>query len=337
MQIAIIGCGKMGGIYASKMQVEKLHCFDCDPAKTLANAQRTDSLESILTNKDIGAVVIAASTGAHYELARKCLLHGKHVLLEKPVSLKTEQANVLAALAKERGCVLQPCHQLVLNKQFAALCNAIHKAPAYRISHIKAFRHYPAAVDRLPAQPPLISDEGPHALSVVFEALRAGGQLGQITLKSCTEANNESGKNTVSAAFVSEREGGAPAVSVQLDFSKDSTRAARETGIKIALQGPDGYSAEIFWNEAAGKIEVTPPDSVFASLADTPLDPDPLATLVEGFLAAARAPRAAKKHPALSGDAAAAITSVQAGLEQIAGGLARSLIIRPAAMGRGMP
>lgn len=56
--------------------------------------------------KDIDAVYIATPHNSHYEYARKCLLAGKHVICEKPLTLKKSQTLELIKLAKENKLVL---------------------------------------------------------------------------------------------------------------------------------------------------------------------------------------------------------------------------------------
>ena len=50
------------------------------------------------------AVYIAVSNVAHYEVAKKALEAGKHVLMEKPFCANREQSAELFALAKRRSC-----------------------------------------------------------------------------------------------------------------------------------------------------------------------------------------------------------------------------------------
>ncbi len=57
-------------------------------------------------SSDIDAVYVASPNFLHYPQAKKALLSGKHVLLEKPATLNVEQFDVLCRLAKERGLVL---------------------------------------------------------------------------------------------------------------------------------------------------------------------------------------------------------------------------------------
>ena len=63
-----------------------------------------DDLETFYQNVDI--VYIASPHQTHYEYIKSALGHGKHVLCEKPMVLKKEQAEELFAFAKEQECIL---------------------------------------------------------------------------------------------------------------------------------------------------------------------------------------------------------------------------------------
>lgn len=66
--------------------------------------------DKMLLNDWIDAVHIATPNHTHYELARKALERGKHVLLEKPMTLSCREAFKLARVAEENGLVLQVGH-----------------------------------------------------------------------------------------------------------------------------------------------------------------------------------------------------------------------------------
>jgi len=61
---------------------------------------------------DVDAVVIATSAPTHYELAKKALEAGKHVFVEKPITLSSETAEELVGLADERRLTLMVGHLL---------------------------------------------------------------------------------------------------------------------------------------------------------------------------------------------------------------------------------
>lgn len=66
-------------------------------------------LETLLadTSEQAPDAVLLATPGTHAEAARAALRAGKHVLAEKPLCLTVAEAEELAALAEERGRVLQ--------------------------------------------------------------------------------------------------------------------------------------------------------------------------------------------------------------------------------------
>ena len=69
--------------------------------------------EELLADPELEAVVIATPVPTHYELARRALLAGKHVLVEKPPALTAAEAEELCSLAEERDLVLMPGHHLL--------------------------------------------------------------------------------------------------------------------------------------------------------------------------------------------------------------------------------
>jgi predicted dehydrogenase len=69
----------------------------------------------------VDAVSIATPTPSHYAIARDCLAHGLHVLVEKPVTETPGQARELIELAERKGRVLQVGHLERFNPAIRAL------------------------------------------------------------------------------------------------------------------------------------------------------------------------------------------------------------------------
>lgn len=63
-------------------------------------------MDDFLADENIDLVYIATPNLLHYEQAKKALLAGKHVLLEKPFTTKLEQARELAGIAREKDLIL---------------------------------------------------------------------------------------------------------------------------------------------------------------------------------------------------------------------------------------
>lgn len=64
------------------------------------------SLEAVLLDKSIDLVVVNTPIESHFEYAKKVLLAGKHVLVEKAFTTTVVEARELALLAKEKGLKL---------------------------------------------------------------------------------------------------------------------------------------------------------------------------------------------------------------------------------------
>ena len=69
--------------------------------------------DDVLNDKSIEAVALAVETSAHYDLAKKALLAGKDVYVEKPFTDNVEQAVELKRLADEKGLIIHVDHIMV--------------------------------------------------------------------------------------------------------------------------------------------------------------------------------------------------------------------------------
>ena len=73
-------------------------------ARTVANA------DDVLTSPSIDAVAIVTPVSSHYELARRALVNGKHVFIEKPFTATSEQAEELIDLAERKKLLIMVDH-----------------------------------------------------------------------------------------------------------------------------------------------------------------------------------------------------------------------------------
>lgn len=68
------------------------------------------NVDEILKNTEIDAVVIATPISTHYDLAKRALQNGKHVLVEKPLTSSTEKAQELIDLSLKMDKLLMVDH-----------------------------------------------------------------------------------------------------------------------------------------------------------------------------------------------------------------------------------
>lgn len=117
LRVAVVGVGHLGRFHAQKYRaldaVELVGVCDLDEAAGRAFAGTLDTAffadhRELLGKVD--AVTIAATTSAHFDLARFFLEHDVHVLVEKPMTRTSAEAAVLTELADRRGLKLQVGH-----------------------------------------------------------------------------------------------------------------------------------------------------------------------------------------------------------------------------------
>jgi predicted dehydrogenase len=84
-------------------------------------ARTTGDLDELLADEGLVAVVVATPVPTHYDLAKRALLAGKHVLVEKPPAMRAGEMDELCALAAERDLVLMPAHLLLYHPAVAKL------------------------------------------------------------------------------------------------------------------------------------------------------------------------------------------------------------------------
>ena len=113
VKIGIVGCGVMGSFHtktASELKEEKLmgvHDPIEEKAKSTAEKYATiplPFLEELM--KEVEALIIASPTSTHFEIAKKALEQGLHILIEKPLTQDSTRGEELVNLAKAKNKVL---------------------------------------------------------------------------------------------------------------------------------------------------------------------------------------------------------------------------------------
>ncbi len=122
VRIAVVGAGYWGPNFIRVLEElgdsELVAVCDKDPAKLENITEQhplvtvTDDFDSLIGREDLDAVIVATGSEAHYEVSKTSLLAGKHVLVEKPISLKSSEARELVDLARDRNKVLLVGHLL---------------------------------------------------------------------------------------------------------------------------------------------------------------------------------------------------------------------------------
>lgn len=93
-----------------------------------------------LYNHNLDAVIIATPPATHYSFAKEFLEHGLHVFVEKPLTLKSHQAEELTKISKENDLVLMVGHTFEYNAAVHTLKNLIDSGELGQIYYVDTAR-----------------------------------------------------------------------------------------------------------------------------------------------------------------------------------------------------
>lgn len=147
INLAIIGCGRISNkhvqaVIENNKQINLVAC--CDIIKERADKKVQEYLDKrkdifmknqllrvyidykkLLERENIDLVAICTESGYHAEIAIDCMKVGKHVIVEKPMALSTEDAEKMIEVSKKNNVKLCVSHQNRFNQSIQKLRKAI--------------------------------------------------------------------------------------------------------------------------------------------------------------------------------------------------------------------
>jgi len=174
VRIGVIGCGYWGPKLArnfhelsnatlalvSDLQEERL----ADIKKLYPQVGITRRFQDLFDDDTIDAVVVATPVNTHYPLVKAALLAGKHVLVEKPIAARSDQAQDLTELAAERDLTLMVGHTFVYNPAVEAVRSIVQSGELGKIYYLNSTR---ANLGLLQRDTNVMWDLGPHDISMI--------------------------------------------------------------------------------------------------------------------------------------------------------------------------
>src|SRR2546423_4601438 len=129
LRVGVVGVGHIGTNHARiyseiPMAADFTAIYDIDSGRADSISRKyggtpSKSLDEFAERVD--AASVATPTSAHYEIARKLLQRGKHLLIEKPIAENAQHATELAELAAKNKLILQVGHVERFNPVLSAL------------------------------------------------------------------------------------------------------------------------------------------------------------------------------------------------------------------------
>ena len=171
--IALIGAGNWGKNHLRNLQsIGVLHSV-FEPSQQILEQRKNDFPEvlfvddekDIIDNPEIKAVVIAAPAELHYKLAKKFLLAGKDVLVEKPLALKVEEGEEIVKIAKENKRILMVGHILQFHSAVIKLKELIDSG---ELGHIRYIYSNRLNIGKLRTEENVLWSFAPHDISLII-------------------------------------------------------------------------------------------------------------------------------------------------------------------------
>lgn len=192
LSLALVGCGRISGAHLEAVaavpeQVRLAAVVDPDLARAQAagapfGASAYDTMEPVLADPAIDAVLIASPNALHADQALAALRAGKHVLVEKPAAETAAQAAALSAEAKERGLILLAGHTFRHNAAVRHLVDnfaSFGKLLSLQVTWCVRWNgpQAPWWAERTPEEGLILSLFAPHALDFVQLVMGADDPL----------------------------------------------------------------------------------------------------------------------------------------------------------------
>lgn len=173
--MAAVGCGYWGpNVIRNLSEIRGFDLrwvCDADPARLdsvamrYASAQATTSIDDVFADSDVEAIYLATPVSTHYELTRRALDLGKHVLIEKPLATTIQQAEELAELAAARGLTLLVGHTFVFSPPVRTVKQLIDSGVIGPIYYVETTR---VNLGLFQKDVSVLWDLGPHDLSILM-------------------------------------------------------------------------------------------------------------------------------------------------------------------------
>jgi len=125
--------------------------------------QTTQDYQDFFT-MGLEAVVVATPPATHFQIARDCLEHGLHTLVEKPLTLSSDDAQDLVDLAQAQDLRLMVGHTFEYNPAVRALKRIIESGDLGQIYYVDSVR---ASLGLFQADLNVVWDLAPHDLSIL--------------------------------------------------------------------------------------------------------------------------------------------------------------------------
>lgn len=144
--VGIVGFGLSGKVFhaslikeCSEYKIKKVYTSRrSEVEEYLPDAQIVDDLENIVNDDEINLVILCGPNHTHYEQAKKFLMNGKHVVVEKPFVVDSKDGQELIELAKKKNLILTVFHNRRWDSDFLTVKKLLDEGRFGKISQFES-------------------------------------------------------------------------------------------------------------------------------------------------------------------------------------------------------
>lgn len=181
LKVGLIGCGYWGPNYARVFHfmpsVKVVACSDLDLEKLSKLSHQfpaialTSNYLDLLADSQVDALVISTQATTHFDIVKQCLQAGRHVLVEKPLTMRVEQGQELIDLAAKKKKVLMVGHTFLYNSAVRKMKECVDRGILGKIYYLQAIRTHLGLIRK---DVNAIWDLAPHDVSIFSYLLGRG-------------------------------------------------------------------------------------------------------------------------------------------------------------------
>jgi len=173
LKAGVLGAGHLGKIHlrllkqSPKYNLVGFYDADAENAKKVVEEfgyTYFDSIDALIDAVDV--VDIVTPTLSHYECAKKAILKGKHIFIEKPITNTVEEAEAIRTLVAEHGVKGQVGHVERFNPAFTAIKDLLDKPMFIETHRLAEFN--PRGTDV-----PVVLDLMIHDIDIILSVVNA--------------------------------------------------------------------------------------------------------------------------------------------------------------------
>ena len=176
----IVGTGRISATTVGDLHLAENVDLVAVASRTAANAEAFAAehgvpraygdYDALFADEDVDVVYLGTPISTHAELARRALLAGKHVLVEKAFTTTAAEARELAALAAERGRFLMEAMWMVFNPAIRRLLDEVAAGAIGDVRTVQGSFGFPSPPDAIIWRPDLgggaLLDRGVYPLTL---------------------------------------------------------------------------------------------------------------------------------------------------------------------------